>query len=170
MDSQKYKLYVNIALLYFEKQKIEEIFNSYHTRLTTINENMKGLLDDITNFKIIDDTSDEKVKLFKLINLVSKDNNNIEVICNEITIKCNDINVTNDIINKTVDTNSKDFNFIKTVCKDELSIQDKNIIEGDLFHSLASNDTISNLEKIKRDEYNRKRREKRLEKGKLENK
>jgi hypothetical protein len=51
MDSQKYKLYVNIALLYFEKQKIEEIFNSYHTRLTTINENMKGLLDDITNFK-----------------------------------------------------------------------------------------------------------------------
>jgi hypothetical protein len=155
-DSQKYKLYVNIALLYFEKQKVGKIFNSYNTRLTTINENMKGLLDDINEFKTIDDTSDEKGKLFKLIDLVSKDNNNIDVISNEIKVKCNNINVTNDIINKTVDTNSKDFNFIKTVCKDELSIQDKNIIEGDLFHSSASNDTISDLEKIKRDEYNRR--------------
>ena len=53
MDSQKYKLYVNIALLYFEKQKIEEIFNSYNTRLSTINDNMKGLLNDINNFKLI---------------------------------------------------------------------------------------------------------------------
>ena len=65
MDSQKYKLYVNIALLYFEKQKIEEVFNCYNTRLTTINDNMKGLLNDINEFKIIDDTTDEKDKLLK---------------------------------------------------------------------------------------------------------
>ena len=43
MDSQKYIIYVNIALLYFEKNKIEEIFSSYNSRLTTINDNMKGL-------------------------------------------------------------------------------------------------------------------------------
>ncbi len=70
MDIQKYKLYVNIALLYFEKQKIEEIFNSYSDRLTTINANMKGLLNDINTIKIIDDTTDEKDKLLKLIDLV----------------------------------------------------------------------------------------------------
>ena len=40
MDIQKYKLYVNIALLYFEKNKIEEIFKSYNSRLTTINDTM----------------------------------------------------------------------------------------------------------------------------------
>ena len=51
MDIQKYKLYVNIALLFFEKQKIEEIYSSYNNRLTTINNNMKGLLNDINSFK-----------------------------------------------------------------------------------------------------------------------
>ena len=165
MDSQKYKLYVNIALLYFEKQKIEEVFNCYNTRLTTINDNMKGLLNDINEFKIIDDITDEKDKLFKLIDLVNNNNNNnnnnnIEIISNEIKIKCADINVTNDTINKIVNTDSNDFNIIKSVCEDKLSETDKTIIEGDLFSS-SSNDSISDLEKIKRDEYNRKRREKR---------
>ena len=141
MDSQKYKLYVNIALLYFEKQKIEEIFNSYNTRLTTINDNMKSLLNDINEFKIIDDTID---KLLKLIDLVSKDNNNIAIISNEIKIKCNDINATNEIINKIVNTDSNDFNIIKSVCVDKLSDIDKTIIEGDLFY------TSDNLKKNKK--------------------
>ena len=144
MDSQKYKLYVNIALLYFEKNKIEEIFNSYNTRLTTINDNMKGLLNDINEFKIIDDTPDEKDKLLKLIDLVSNNNNNIEIISNEIKIKCNDINATNKIINKIVNTDSNDFNIIKSVCVDKLSDIDKTIIEGDLFS------TSDNLEKNKK--------------------
>ena len=144
MDSQKYKLYVNIALLYFEKQKIEEIFNSYNTRLTTINDNMKSLLNDINEFKIIDDTTDEKDKLLKLIDLVSKDNNNIAIISNEIKIKCNDINATNEIINKIVNTDSNDFNIIKSVCVDKLSDIDKTIIEGDLFY------TSDNLKKNKK--------------------
>jgi len=144
MDSQKYKLYVNIALLYFEKQKIEEIFNSYNTRLSTINDNMKGLLNDINNFKLIDDTPDEKDKLLKLIDLVSNNNKNIEIISNEIKIKCNDINVNNDTINKIVNTDSNDFNTIKSVCVDKLSDIDKTIIEGDLFS------TSDNLEKNKK--------------------
>jgi hypothetical protein len=133
--------YVNIALLYFEKQKIEEIFNSYNTRLTTINDNMKSLLNDINEFKIIDDTID---KLLKLIDLVSKDNNNIAIISNEIKIKCNDINATNEIINKIVNTDSNDFNIIKSVCVDKLSDIDKTIIEGDLFY------TSDNLKKNKK--------------------
>jgi hypothetical protein len=162
MDSQKYKLYVNIALLYFEKQKIKEIFNSYSDRLTTINDNMKGLLNDINNFKMIDDTTDEKDKLFKLIDLINNNNNNnnIKIISDEIQIKFDNINVTNDTINKIVNTDSNDFNIIKSVCEDKLSDTDKTIIQGDLFSS-SSNDSISDLEKIKRDEYNRKRREKR---------
>ena len=159
MDNQKYKLYVNIALLYFEKQKIEEIYNCYNTRLTTINENMKSLLNDINEFKIIDDTTDEKDKLLKIIDLVSKDNNNIKMSSDEIKIKCNDINITNDIINKLVDTDSNDFNFIKTVCEDKLHDIDKEIIQGDLYISSSSSEE---KEKIKRDEYNKKRREKRL--------
>ena len=53
-DNQKYKLYVTIALLHFEKKKIEEIFNNYNNRLTTINDNMKGLLRDINEFKTIE--------------------------------------------------------------------------------------------------------------------
>jgi hypothetical protein len=162
MDSQKYKLYVNIALLYFEKQKIGEIFNSYNTRLTTINDNMKSLLNDINEFKIIDDTTDEKDKLLKIIDLVSKDNNNIKMISDEIINKCDDINVTNDTINNIVNTDSNDFNIIKSVCEDKLSETDKTIITGDLFSS--SNDSISDLEKIKRDAYNAKRRQQRLEK------
>jgi hypothetical protein len=163
MDSQKYKLYVNIALLYFEKQKIGEIFNSYNTRLTTINDNMKSLLNDINEFKIIDDTTDEKDKLLKIIDLVSKDNNNIKMISDEIINKCDDINVTNDTINNIVNTDSNDFNIIKSVCEDKLSETDKTIITGDLFSS-SSNDSISDLEKIKRDAYNAKRRERRLQK------
>jgi|688.fasta_scaffold529403_3 hypothetical protein len=163
MDSQKYKLYVNIALLYFEKQKIGEIFNSYNTRLTTINDNMKSLLNDINEFKIIDDTTDEKDKLLKIIDLVSKDNNNIKMISDEIINKCDDINVTNDTINNIVNTDSNDFNIIKSVCEDKLSETDKTIITGDLFSS-SSNDSISDLEKIKRDAYNAKRRQQRLEK------
>ena len=165
MDIQKYKLYVNIALLYFEKQKIEEVFNCYNTRLTTINDNMKGLLNDINEFKIIDDITDEKDKLFKLIDLVSKDNNNIKIISDEIKIKCDDINVTNDTINKIVNTDSNDFTIIKSVCEDKLSETDKTIIEGDLF--ISSDNTNSNdidLQQLKKDEYNRKRRERRLEK------
>ena len=166
MDSQKYKLYVNIALLYFEKNKIEEIFNSYNTRLTTIDDNMKVLLNDINEFKIIDDAPDEKDKLFKLIDLINNNNNNYNSIkksSDEIKIKIDDINVTNDTINKIVNTDSNDFTIIKSVCEDKLSETDKTIIEGDLFSS-SSNDSISDLEKIKRDEYNRKRRERRLEK------
>ncbi len=166
MDSQKYKLYVNIALLYFEKQKIEEIFNSYSDRLTTINANMKVLLNDINNFKTVDNTPDEKDKLFKLIDLINNNNNNsIKKSSDEIKIKCNDINVTNDTINKIVNTDSNDFNIIKSVCEDKLSDTEKEIIEGDLF--ISSDNTNSNdidLERLKRDEYNRKRRERRLEK------
>ena len=165
MDSQKYKLYVNIALLYFEKQKIEEIFNSYNLRLTNINDNMKGFLNDINNFKMIADTPDEKDKLLKLIDLVSNNNkNNIEIISNEIKSKCDNINIINDTINNIVNTDSNDFNIIKSVCEDKLSETDKTIIQGDLY---LSNDSFSDLEKIKRDEYNAKRREKRrLEKEK----
>lgn len=171
MDSQKYKLYVNIALLYFEKQKIEEIFNSYNTRLTTINANMKGLLNDINKFKTIDDTSDEKDKLLKLIDLISNDNNdnNTKIIIDEIKIKFDDINITNETINKIVNTDSNDFNIIKSVCEDKLPDTEKTIIEGDLFSS-SSNDSITDLEKIKRDAYNAKRREKRrLEKENQKN-
>ena len=162
MDNQKYKIYVNIALLYFEKNKIEEIFNSYNTRLTTINDNMKGLLNDINEFKIIDDITDEKDKLFKLIDLINNNNNNIEIISNEIKIKCADINATNDTINKIVNTDSNDFNIIKSVCEDKLSETEKTIIHGDLY--LSNDNTNSNdidLEQLKRDEYNKKRREKR---------
>ncbi len=60
---------------------------------------------------------------------------------------------------KIVNTDSNDFNIIKSVCVDELSKTDKTIIEGDLF--TTSDNPNSDLEKIKRDEYNRKRREKR---------
>jgi hypothetical protein len=89
MDSQKYKLYVNIALLYFEEKKIEEIFNSYSDRLTTINANMKVLLNDINNFKTVDNTPDEKDKLFKLIDVINNknNNNNIKMISDEIKKK-----------------------------------------------------------------------------------
>ena len=77
-------------MLYFEKQNIEEI-------LIFIN--------DINNFKLIDDTPVEKDKLLKLIDLVSNNNhnnnnNNNEIISNEIKNKCDDINITNDTINK----------------------------------------------------------------------
>ena len=171
MDRQKYKLYINIALLYFEKNKIEEIFNSYNTRLTTINENMKVLFNDINNFKMIDDTPDEKDKLLKLIDLVSNNNNNnnnknIKTISEEIKIKCDNINVINDTINKIVNTDSNDFNIIKSVCEDKLTDTDKNIIEDELFTSSDDN-TNSNdidLQQLKKDAYNKKRRERRLEK------
>ena len=143
MDIQKYKIYVNIALLYFEKQKIEQIFNSYNTRLSTINDNMKGLLNDINEFKTIDNT-DEKDKLSKLIDLVVKDNNSIEIISNEIKNNFDDINAANETINKIVNTDSNDFNIIKSVCEDNLSYIDKTIIEGDLFS------TSDNLEKLKK--------------------
>ena len=143
MDIQKYKIYVNIALLYFEKQKIEQIFNSYNTRLSTINDNMKGLLNDINEFKTIDNT-DEKDKLSKLIDLVVKDNNSIEIISNEIKNNFDDINAANETINKIVNTDSNDFNIIKSVCEDKLSDIDKTIIEGDLFS------TSDNLEKLKK--------------------
>ena len=170
MDIQKYKLYVNIALLFFEKQKIEEIYSSYNNRLTTINDNMKGLLNDINSFKMIDETPDEKDKLLKLIDLVSSNNdNNIKMISDEMKIKFDDINITNDTINKIVNTDSNDFIIIKSVCDDKLSDTDKTIIAGDLFRS-SSNDSISDLEKIKRDAYNAKRREKRrLEKENQKN-
>ena len=170
MDIQKYKLYVNIALLFFEKQKIEEIYSSYNNRLTTINDNMKGLLNDINSFKMIDETPDEKDKLLKLIDLVSSNNdNNIKMISDEMKIKFDDINITNDTINKIVNTDSNDFIVIKSVCHDKLSDTDKTIIDGDLFCS-SSNDSISDLEKIKRDAYNAKRREKRrLEKENQKN-
>ena len=143
MDIQKYKIYVNIALLFFEKQKIEQIFNSYNTRLSTINDNMKGLLNDINEFKTIDNT-DEKDKLSKLIDLVVKDNNSIEIISNEIKNNFDDINAANETINKIVNTDSNDFNIIKSVCEDNLSYIDKTIIESDLFS------TSDNLEKLKK--------------------
>ena len=142
MDIQKYKIYVNIALLYFEKQKIEQIFNSYNTRLSTINDNMKGLLNDINEFKTIDNT-DEKDKLSKLISLVVKENNSIEIISDEIKHNFDDINAANETINKIVNTDSNDFNIIKSVCEDKLSDIDKTI-EGDLFS------TSDNLEKLKK--------------------
>ena len=167
MDNQQYKLYVNIALLYFEKNKIEEIFSCYNSRLTTINDNMKGLLNDINTIKIIDDTTEEKDKLLKLIDLVSNNNNNIKIISDEIKIKIDDINITNDTINKIVNTDSNDFNIIKSVCVDELTETDKTIIQGDLFtssHNTNSNDI--DLERSKKDAYNAKRRQQRLEKKK----
>ena len=162
MDSQQYKLYVNIALLYFEKNKIEEIFSCYNSRLTTINDNMKGLLNDINTIKIIDDTTEEKDKLLKLIDLVSNNNNNIKIISDEIKIKIDDINITNDTINKIVNTDSNDFNIIKSVCEDKLSETEKTIIQGDLYLSNDNNNSNDiDLEQLKRDEYNKKRREKR---------
>ena len=66
------------------------------------------------------------------------------------------------LINNIVNTESNDLNIIKSVCVDELSETDKTVMEGDLF--TTSDNPNSDLEKIKRDEYNRKRRERRLEK------
>ena len=68
VEQQKYRLYVTTSLLYYEKQKIEEIFNTYSTRLDTINNSMEILLKDINNLKNIQDVTDEKEQLFKLLN------------------------------------------------------------------------------------------------------
>ena len=112
---------------------------------------------------MIDETPDEKDKLLKLIDLVSSNNdNNIKMISDKIKIKCDNINVINGTINKIVNTDSNDFIVIKSVCEDKLSETDKTIIEGGLF--TTSDNPNSDLEKIKREEYNRKRRERRLEK------
>ena len=70
INTQKYKLYITSALLYYEKQKIEELFNTYSTRLNTINDNMEVLLKDITNLKNIEDIPEEK-QLNKLIELIT---------------------------------------------------------------------------------------------------
>ncbi len=130
-----------------EKNKIEEIFNSYNTRLTIINDNIKGLLNDINNFKLIYDTPDEKDKLFKLIDLIkNNNNNNNNIISDEIQIKFDNINVTNDTINNIVNTDSKDFNIInlniKSVCENKLSDTDKTIIQGDLFASSDNSNDV----------------------------
>ena len=40
-QQQKYHLYVSSSLLFYEKQKIQDIFNSYNNRLTIINNSIK---------------------------------------------------------------------------------------------------------------------------------
>jgi hypothetical protein len=166
-ETQKYKLYVSTALLYHEKQKIEEIFNTYNTRLTTINNSIKVLLNDINSIKTIEDIPNEKIQLNKLIELVTNNNNHFYEICDDIKTSCNNIDIINTEIHKTVDTKSTDFNFIKSVCEDNLNNNDKNIILGDLFKSSSTEISISkddnDVDKLKRDEYNAKRRQRRLD-------
>ena len=66
------------------------------------------------------------------------------------------------LINNIVNTESNDLNIIKSVCVDELSETDKTVMEGVLF--TTSDNPISDSERIKREEYARNRRERRLEK------
>ncbi len=67
IENQKYKVYVQTALLYYEKQKIKEIFETYNTRLTTIDYKMNILLNDINKLNQIQQTNDEQTKINELL-------------------------------------------------------------------------------------------------------
>jgi hypothetical protein len=169
-DNQLYKLYVTSALLFYEKQRIQEIFDTYSTRLSIINDKITILLNDINNLKNVENITDRNIQLNKLIELLSNNNE----LNNDINIKCNNIDNINNEINRTINKDSKDYNFIKNVCEDKLGDKDKDIIQGDLFNDSTSDkseklelDNNNDLEKIKKAEYNAKRRAKRLE-NKLE--
>ncbi len=161
--AQKYRLYVSSSLLFYEKQKIQDIFNSYNNRLTIINNSVKVLLNDINNLKSIEGIHDEKIQFDKLFELIN--NNNINEINNEIKIKCNNIDNINNEINENINTKSEDFKFIKSICEDKLTNDDKHKIINSSSSDNSDDDNskkLSSEKRIKKDEYNRKRREKRL--------
>ena len=166
IENQKYKVYVQTALLYYEKQKIKEIFDTYNTRLTTIDYKMNILLNDINKLNQIQDINNEQTKINELVDLI-RQNINLNNIKEDIINKCNNINQINKDIHKTVDNKSLDFTFIKSICEEKpLGTKDKQIIEGDFFTSSSdeTNDDKKDEDKLKKDAYNAKRREKRLEK------
>ena len=168
IENQKYKVYVQTALLYYEKQKIKEIFDTYNTRLTTIDYKMNILLNDINKLNQIQETNDEQTKINELIDLIREniDFNNIK---EDIINKCDNINQINKDIHKIGDNKSLDVTFIKDVCEEKpLGTKDKQIIQGDIFTSSLSDDKKeadkTDEDKLKRDAYNAKRRERRLQK------
>jgi hypothetical protein len=172
IENQKYKVYVQTALLYYEKQKIKEIFETYNTRLTTIDYKMNILLNDINKLNQIQQTNDEHTKINELIDLI-RENINFNNIKEDIINKCDNINQINNDIHKTVDNKSLDVTFIKSICEEKpLGTKDKQIIQGDLFLSSSSDETNDDKkeadktdeDKLKRDAYNAKRRERRLQK------
>ena len=172
IENQKYKVYVQTALLYYEKQKIKEIFETYNTRLTTINYKMNILLNDINKLNKIQQSNDEHTKINELIDLI-RENINFNNIKEDIINKCDNINKINNDIHKTVDNKSLDVTFIKSICEEKpLGTKDKQIIQGDIFLSSSSDETNDDKkeadktdeDKLKRDAYNAKRRERRLQK------
>ena len=171
IENQKYKVYVQTALLYYEKQKIKEIFDTYSERLTTIDYKMNILLNDINKLNQIQEIHDEQSKINELIDLI-RQNINFDNIKDDIINKCDNINQINKDIHKTVDNKSLDVTFIKSICEEKpLGTKDKQIIQGDLFF-LSSDETNDDKkeadktdeDKLKRDAYNAKRRERRLQK------
>jgi hypothetical protein len=174
IENQKYKAYVQTALLFYEKQKIKEIFDTYNTRLSTIDYKMNILLNDINKLNQIQKTNDEQTKINELVNLI-RENINFNNVKEDIISKCDNINQINNNIHKTVDNKSLDVTFIKDVCEEKpLGTKDKQIIQGDLFLSSSSSDDKKEADKtdedkLKRDAYNAKRRERRLEKKNQQN-
>ena len=110
--------------------------------------------------KSIEDIHDEKIKFDKLFELIN--NNNINEINNEIKIKCNNIDNINNEINENINTKSEDFQFIKSICEDK-----HKIINSSSSDNSDDDNNVDKLKKLKKDEYNAKRRAKRLE-NKLE--
>jgi hypothetical protein len=133
---------------------------------------MNILLNDINKLNQIQETNDEQTKINELVNLI-RENINFNNVKEDIISKCDNINQINNNIHKTVDNKSLDVTFIKDVCEEKpLGTKDKQIIQGDIFLSSSSDETNDDKkeadktdeDKLKRDAYNAKRRERRLEK------
>jgi len=151
---------------------MKEIFDTYNTRLTTIDYRVNILLNDINKLNQIQETHDEQSKINELIDLI-RQNINFDNIKDDIINKCDNINQINKDIHKTVNNKALDVTFIKSICEEKpLGTKDKQIIEGDLFTSSSSDETNDDKkeadktdeDKLKRDAYNAKRRERRLQK------
>jgi hypothetical protein len=125
---------------------------------------MNILLNDINKLNKIQQSNDEHTKINELIDLI-RENINFNNIKEDIINKCDNINQINNDIHKTVDN--------KSICEEKpLGTKDKQIIQGDLFSSSSSDETNDDKkeadktdeDKLKRDAYNAKRRERRLQK------
>jgi hypothetical protein len=190
IHNQKYKLVVAVSLLTAETDRIKKIFTSYNIRLDCIYNKLVNLIHELDELNKIEQISDDKTKIDSLIEYVHLMTTN-DIINNTKNIGTNNftnISKQNEILKSQVNTNFNSYNNIQLACSASLlkDQQEQIIAENEDNSSTDSTEdetkpnnnntqqildnkttqhgnTSAEIKKKKRDLFNAKRRQQRIE-------